>query len=127
MKFYINKMAKDTFRLTFVSLILQGLGIFLNSLISSKLGTASVGIMTLIFTLFGFIMVLANGNIFISTSRLVSEETGCGNRNYTVIMRYSLGFSLALSCFFMVISFVFAEKISLLSGEKIGLDRKSVV
>ena len=74
MKFYINKMAKDTFRLTFVSLILQGLGIFLNSLISSKLGTASVGIMTLIFTLFGFIMVLANGNIFISTSRLVSGE-----------------------------------------------------
>lgn len=121
MKFYINKMAKDTFRLTFVSLILQGLGIFLNSLISNKLGTASVGIMTLIFTLFGFIMVLANGNIFISTSRLVSEETGCSNRNYTVIMRYSLSFSLALSCFFMVLSFVFAEKISMLSGGKIDL------
>ncbi|MGN1137642.1 MAG: polysaccharide biosynthesis C-terminal domain-containing protein [Oscillospiraceae bacterium] len=121
MKFYINKMAKDTFRLTFVSLILQGLGIFLNSLISSKLGTASVGIMTLIFTLFGFIMVLANGNIFISTSRLVSEETGFGNRNYTVIMRYSVGFSLALSCFFMIVSFIFAEKISELSGGKIDL------
>lgn len=121
MKFYINKMAKDTFRLTFVSLVLQGLGIFLNSLISSKLGTASVGIMTLIFTLFGFIMVLANGNIFISTSRLVSEETGFGNRNYTVIMQYSVGFSLALSCFFMIVSFIFAEKISELSGGKIDL------
>lgn len=121
MKFYINKMAKDTFRLTFVSLILQGLGIFLNSLISTKLGTASVGIMTLIFTLFGFIMVLANGNIFISTSRFVSEETGSGNRNYSVIMRYSLGFSLALSCFFMIASFILAEKISVLSGGKTDL------
>lgn len=121
MKFYINKMAKDTFRLTFVSLILQGLGIFLNSLISAKLGTASVGIMTLIFTLFGFIMVLANGNIYISTSRFVSEETGCGNRNYSVIMRYSLGFSLALSCFFMIASFMLAERISDFSGGKIDL------
>lgn len=121
MNFYINKMAKDTFRLTFVSLILQGLGIILNSLISSKLGTASVGVMTLIFTLFGFIMVLANGNIFISTSRLVSEETGSGNRNYSVIMRYSLGFSLALSCFFMIASFILAEKISEFSGGRIDL------
>lgn len=121
MRFYINKMAKDTFRLTFVSLILQGLGIFLNSLISSKLGTASVGIMTLIFTLFGFIMVLANGNIFISTSRLVSEETGFGNRNYTVIMRYASGFSLALSCFFMIASFILAEKISAFSGGQTDL------
>lgn len=121
MKFYINKMAKDTFRLTFVSLTLQGLGIFLNSLISSKLGTASVGIMTLIFTLFGFIMVLANGNIFISTSRLVSEETGCGNRNYSVIMRYSLGFSLALSCFFMILSLALADRISEFSGGKADL------
>lgn len=121
MKFYINKMAKDTFRLTFVSVTLQGSGIFLNSLISNKLGTASVGIMTLIFTLFGFIMVLANGNIFISTSRFVSEETGCNNRNYTIIMRYSLGFSIVLSCFFMLISFILAEKISSFSGGEVDI------
>lgn len=119
MNFYVNKMAKDTFGLAFVSLILQGLGIFLNSLISLKLGTASVGVMTLIFSLFGFIMVLANGNIFISTSRLVSEETGFGNRNYSVIMRYSLSFSAGLSSAFAVLSFIFADKLSEISG--IGL------
>ena len=112
MKFFINKMAKDTLHLTVTSLILQGLGIFLNAVITQKLGSASVGVMTLIFTLFGFIMVLANGNIFTSTSRLVSEEIGSGNRNVRKIMRYSLTFSLILSCSFAAASFALAEYIS---------------
>ncbi|MBQ2824169.1 MAG: polysaccharide biosynthesis C-terminal domain-containing protein [Oscillospiraceae bacterium] len=112
MKFFINKIARDTFGLTAVSLILQGLGIFLNALITQKLGTASVGVMTLIFTLFGFIMVLANGNIFISTSRFVSEEIGRGNRNVQRIMRYSLSFSMVLSCSFTAASFLLADVLS---------------
>ncbi len=112
MKFYINKMAKDTFGMTIVSLILQGLGIFLNALISNKLGTASVGIMTLIFTLFGFIMVLANGNIFISTSRFVSEEIGHGNKNVCRIMKYSLTFSMILSVSFSAVSMLLSDFIS---------------
>ena len=112
MKFFINKMAKDTFHLTVTALILQGLGIFLNAVITQKLGSASVGIMTLIFTLFGFIMVLANGNIFTSTSRLVSEEIGSGNKNVRQIMRYSLTFSMILSCSFSAICFALAGFIS---------------
>lgn len=112
MKILINKMAKDTFHLTSIALILQGAGILLNALITRKLGSASVGIMTLIFTLFGFIMVLANGNIFTSTSRLVSEEIGAGNRNVCRVMRYSLTFSFILSCTFASVSFILAEFIS---------------
>lgn len=121
MKFYIKKMAKDTLGLTIVSLVLQGLGIFLNALISEKIGTASVGVMTLIFTLFGFIMVLANGNILISTSRFVSEEIGCGNKNVKQIMRYSLGFSLTLSITFTAASLMLANVISNFTGAGIGL------
>ncbi len=123
MKIYINKMAKDTFRLTFVTLILDLLGIFLNSVISERLGTASVGIMTLIFTVFGFIMVLANGNIFLSTNRLVSEEIGFGNCNHYKIMRYSLSFSICLSCFFSVASILLAKKLSFISGSAIDLSQ----
>lgn len=112
MKFFINKMAKDTFSLTSVALILQGLGIFLNALITQKSGSAAVGVMTLIFTLFGFIMVLANGNIFTSTSRLVSEEIGNGNRNVRQVMRYALTFSCILSCSFMTGCLLLADFIS---------------
>ncbi|MDE5860231.1 MAG: hypothetical protein K2H23_07625, partial [Oscillospiraceae bacterium] len=86
MKIFTNSIAKDTARLTVVSLILQALGLLLNVLLSNKLGTASVGVMTLITSLFGFIMVLANGNIFISTSRFVSEELGAGNGNVRRVM-----------------------------------------
>lgn len=88
----------------------------LNVIISNKLGTASVGVMTLITSLFSFIMVLANGNIFISTSRFVSEEIGSGNRNVTKIMKLSMGFSFMLSTAFSAASFALAKVISAHSG-----------
>lgn len=103
-------------RLTIVSFILQGLGLWLNVIISNKLGTASVGVMTLITSLFGFIMVLANGNIFISTSRFVSEEKGSGNGNVKRIMRLSLGFALVLSSVFAAASFILARIITHYAG-----------
>ncbi len=112
MKIFMNRIARDTARLTIVSLILQGLGLWLNIFISNKLGTASVGVMTLIFSLFSFIMVLANGNIFISTSRFVSEEIGAGNGNVSRIMKLSTGFSLILSSAFAILSFGLARLIA---------------
>lgn len=108
----MNSIAKDTAKLTAVSFILQGLGLWLNILISNKLGTASVGVMTLIFSLFSFIMVLANGNIFISTSRFVSEEIGAGNGNVSRIMKLSTGFSLTLSSVFALLSFIISGVIA---------------
>ncbi|MBD5140830.1 MAG: oligosaccharide flippase family protein [Ruminococcus sp.] len=116
MKIFTNSIAKDTIRLTIVSFILQGLGLLLNVIISNKLGSASVGVMTLITSLFSFIMVLANGNIFISTSRFVSEEIGSGNRNVSKIMRLSMGFSFTLSTAFSAVSFALAKVISAYSG-----------
>ena len=116
MKIFTNSIAKDTIRLTIVSFILQGLGLLLNVIISNKIGTASVGVMTLITSLFSFIMVLANGNIFISTSRFVSEEIGSGNRNVSKIMRLSMGFSFTLSTAFSAVSFALAKVISAHSG-----------
>lgn len=112
----MNRIVKDTARLTIVSFFLQGLGLLMNIIISNKLGTASVGIMTLIFSLFSFIMVLANGNIFISTSRFVSEEIGAGNGNVRRIMRLSIGFSLILSMTFAIASVGLAGIISEKAG-----------
>ncbi len=112
----MNRIVKDTARLTIVSFFLQGLGLLMNIIISNKLGTASVGIMTLIFSLFSFIMVLANGNIFISTSRFVSEEIGAGNGNVRRIMRLSIGASITLSMTFALASAGLARIISEKAG-----------
>lgn len=103
-----NAVDIDTAKLTVLSLAMQSAGMAFNVVLSGKAGTAAVGIMSLIFSLFGFIMVLANGNIFVAASRFVSEARGAGHRNYSQVMRYALTFSLCLSGGFALISFAFA-------------------
>ncbi len=104
-----KQIAKDTVKMTLLSLAMQTAGMLFNVKLSDKAGTAAVGLMSLIFTLFSFIMVLANGNILTSTSRFVSEARGSGHENFSKIMRYSLTFSMCLSCGFAVISFISAD------------------
>ncbi len=123
MKIFTSKIASDTIKLTFVSVILQGIGLLMNIYITAKIGASAVGIMVLIFTIFGVIAVLANGNIFISTSRLVSEEIGHGNENLSKIMTYSLGFAATLSLTFAVISFLLSGKISAIASLDVDLSK----
>lgn len=106
-----DKVTKDTAALTVLALILKALEIFFNVKVSEKAGTAAVGIMSLIFSFFSCIMILANGNIFVSTSRFVSEESE-GGGSIGRIMRYSLTFSVLLSGTFGIISFLLSDIIS---------------
>ncbi|MGN0666046.1 MAG: polysaccharide biosynthesis C-terminal domain-containing protein [Huintestinicola sp.] len=119
MQLFKDKILKDTARLTVLSFVMQTFGMAFNVILSDKAGTAAVGLMSLIFSLFSFIMVLANGNIFISTGRFISEARGAGCRNYSKIMRYSLTFSLVLSCSFAILSFLLADPI----GRAIGSEQ----
>ncbi|MGN0691242.1 MAG: polysaccharide biosynthesis C-terminal domain-containing protein [Oscillospiraceae bacterium] len=106
-----DAVTRDTVLLTVLSLILQALGIFFNMRLSETAGTAAVGVMSLIFSFFNCIMVLANGNIFVSTSRFISEETeGCGDIRR--VMRYSLTFSALLSGAFAAISYLLSDVIA---------------
>jgi stage V sporulation protein B len=112
-----NKIAFDTVKMSAVSLVLQGFGLLLNIILTNTLGTVAVGVMTLIMTIFGFIIVLANGNIFISTNRFVSEEIGSENRNFCFIMKLAMTFSVSLSSFFAVLSIVFSGRLAALTGD----------
>ena len=103
-----DAVTRDTCRLTVLSLILQAMGLAFNVKLSESAGTAAVGIMSLIFSFFGCIMVLANGNIFVSTSRFVSEENE-GGGNILRIMKWSLTFSVLLSGGFGAVSFFSAD------------------
>lgn len=68
-----------------------------------RLGESTVGIVSLIFSFYSFVIILAGGNIFTATSRFVSEEIGCSDKNSGCcnaerIMGYSMTFGLGLSC-----------------------------
>ncbi len=108
-----KQIARDTVKMTLLSLAMQTASMLFNVKLSGDAGTAAVGLMSLTFTLFSFIMVLANGNILTSTSRFVSEARGAGHRNFCKIMRYSLTFSQVLSMGFAAISFLLSDMLSI--------------
>lgn len=106
-----KQIARDTVKMTLLSLAMQTMAMIFNVWLSDRAGTAAVGLMSLTFTLFSFIMVLANGNILTSTSRFISEARGAGHENFSKIMRYSLTFSMALSVGFGTVSFFLSDKL----------------
>lgn len=117
-----DSVTRDTVLLTVLSMMLQALGLIFNVKLSDTAGTAAVGIMSLIMSFFSCIMILANGNIFVSTSRFVSEENENGGNIFRV-MRMSLTFSLILSGSFSVISFAASDYIAvnMLKSPELGL------
>lgn len=106
-----KQIARDAVKMTLLSLAMQTAAMVFNAILSDKAGTAAVGLMSLIFSLFSFIMVLANGNILTSTSRFVSEARGAGHKNFSKVMKYSLAFSFSLSVTFGICSFSAADLI----------------
>lgn len=91
-----NKIARDTVFMTAVQLGLQGMSLLLNIFITRKLGSAAVGTASLIYTFFGFATIISNGNIYLISSRFISEEIGCsGNPNK--VFRYAVMFSSCMS------------------------------
>ncbi|MBQ4224891.1 MAG: polysaccharide biosynthesis C-terminal domain-containing protein [Oscillospiraceae bacterium] len=102
-------------------MILRAAGLAFNALLARHTGTAAIGVMSLIFSLFDCIMVLADGNIFVSTSRFVSEEAQ-SHGSISHIMRLSFGFSAVLSGSFTVLSFAFSDMLAVkvLSSPELG-------
>lgn len=117
-----KKIAADAVKMTLLSLAMQTAGMVFNAAVSARTGTAAVGLMSLTFSVFSFIMVLANGNILLSTSRFVSEARGAGRENFSGLMRYCLGFSFLLSCGFTLLSLCLSGVIGerLLGSEEMG-------
>ena len=108
-----NRIIKDTAILTIMQLILDTASILLNVTITKRLGTSAMGIVSLT----GSFMILAgmvsNGNAFLCTSRLVSEERGRGDGNPDKVLKYAFMMCTALSISTAVILFLFGEGISL--------------
>ncbi len=108
-----SSIARDTIFLTAIQLGTQGMSLILNIFVSRMLGTENLGLMSLIYTFFGFAMIISNGNIFVSTSRFVAEECGKAKGNPEKIFRYALIFSLILSFSVSAAVFLFAEPVGM--------------
>ena len=91
-----NKIVKDTIFLTAVDFAMQGLALMLNVFITRKLGSAAVGAISLMGTFFCFTAIISSGNVYLCSSRLISEEIGKQNGNPNRIYRYALLYSLPL-------------------------------
>ncbi len=102
-----QRLIRETAYLSIFSVSLQGLGLLLNVFLTRRLGTASVGVFALIGSFYGLAAVLSGGSGFIASSRLISEELGCGG-NPNRVFQYALRFCLTLSSIFCLILCIFA-------------------
>ena len=110
--FFKNRLIKDTILLTFMQLFLDTASLLLNVFITRQLGASAIGILTLMGSFLGLAGILSNGNAFLCTSRLVSEEMGKNNSNPHKILAHGIKLCLMLSITVSVVIFVFAEPLS---------------
>lgn len=76
-----NKMVKDTLMLTIMQLFLDSAALLLNAFITQKLGASAIGILSLTGSFLLLAGTISNGNAFLCTSRLISEELGKVRKN----------------------------------------------
>ena len=124
-KFYLNGIL-----MTAVTLIIRYVSVNFNIYISNRIGAVSMGIFTLVSSVYGFALTIATSGINLATTKLVSEAMGIGSsrQNYntratvSAIMKKSLLFSLSISSFTAIILFLSSSFI----GNNILGDQRTV-
>ena len=108
-----SKIVRDTALLTAMQLFLDTAALMLNVFITERLGASAIGILSLMGSFLGLAGILSNGNAFLCTSRLISEELGkpCGDPNG--ILCHGIKLCLLLSAAVSAAIYFFAEPISM--------------
>jgi len=107
-----NKILKDTFFLTAIEFIMQGLSLIVNIFITKSFGSEFIGIISLIGSFFMFITIISSGNVYLSTSRFISEEIGKQNGNPNTVLKYGIFSSLSMSVITGIALLMFSQPIS---------------
>ena len=126
----LKKFFANGILMTVVTLILRYVSVNFNIYISNKIGAVSMGIFTLVSSVYGFALTLATSGINLATTKLVSEAMGISShkKNYDpgatvkAIMKKSILFSLLVSFITAVVLFLSSGFI----GEKILRDTRTV-
>lgn len=104
-----SRMIRDTALLTLMQFVLDSAALMLNSFITHRLGASAVGAFTLMGSFLGLAGILSNGNAFLCTSRLISEELARKNGSPEGVLRHGIRFC-------MIMSMVVSAAVYLLSG-----------
>lgn len=107
-----SKIVRDTLLLTAMQLFLDTAALLLNVFITRSLGTSAIGILTLTGTFLGLAGVVSNGNAYLCTSRLISEELGRKNSCPERILHHGITLCLILSTATSAAVFIFAGAFS---------------
>ncbi len=107
-----NKIIKDTLLLAVMQIFLDFSSIFLNSFITRRLGAAAVGIFSLMGSFLGLAGILASGNAFLCTSRLIAEELGKPNGNPNRILLHGIKVCTILSVSTSALVIFFSEDLA---------------
>lgn len=124
-KFYVNGIL-----MTAVALIIRYVSVNFNVYISNRIGAVSMGIFTLVTSVYGFALTIATSGINLATTKLVSEAMGkaAQKEEYNVsstvsaVMKKSLLFSLSVSSFTAILLFLSSSFI----GKEILRDQRTV-
>lgn len=108
-----NKIVKDTILLTLMQLALDSVGLLLNGFITRRLGASAIGIFTLMGSFLGLAGTISNGNAFLCTSRLISEELGKKNGNPNRVLFHGLTLCMMLSLTVSLVLLIFAEPVGM--------------
>lgn len=117
-----NKIIRDTIMLTFMQLILDSASLLLNGFITRKLGASAMGIFTLMGAFIGLAGIVSNGNAFLCTSRLISEELGKPQGNPNRILFHGIRLCTILSIAASAVILLFSQPI----GERFFCDSSVV-
>lgn len=106
-----NKIVKDTVMLTVMQLFLDSAALLLNVFITRSLGTSAIGILSLTGSFLVLAGTISNGNAFLCTSRLISEELGKPQKNPNRVLMNGLLLCLILSAVTSAVLLIFSDAI----------------
>ena len=100
--------------MTAVALALRGLSVAFNAYVSQKIGAEALGLYTLLGSVYGFALTLALSGINLTTTRLVSDALGEGNKQkVSISMRKCIAYSLFFGTLASVLLLSLAKPIAI--------------
>lgn len=95
--FIKNKIIRDTVLLTVMQLFLDSAALLLNVFINDRLGSSAMGVLSLTGAFLAMASILSNGNAFLCTSRLISEEIGHKNGSPDKVLFHGIKLCMIMS------------------------------
>ena len=97
-KFFLNGMVAVS-----MTLLMRAVGMALNAYISSRLGAAAMGLITLVMSVYGFAVTFASSGINLAVTRMVAEAIGVNDGEKAI---KSMRLCLAYAAFFGLLASV---------------------